>query len=160
MGTLYLDYSKPTNWKVEDLKMRGVNIRAAWDHGRLQAENAFVEDNETDVLDMMQGNVSMLKPFGKKVGVNSLDIDWSEDVTCAIINDGNSVETTEVETVVPVPSYSIADYLEPPSEAKKHDNQIEIDGVYHYKASVVSQLFDQSSGSNDRLKRVQSILCL
>ena len=39
----------------------------------------------------------------------------------------------------------------------KHDNQVQIGDEYFFKASIVRQLFDQSSASSDRLKRVQGM---
>ena len=48
---------------------------------------------------------------------------------------------SESEEETPIVS-SIIDYVDEPSGAR-HDNQIQIEGEYFFKASIVRQLFDQ-----------------
>ena len=183
MRRLCLDYSNPSNWDSSKLKLAAVNIPALWEGGRQKAELKFLGQDKCDFFVMSQRNVTLLKPRGKKkVGVTPLDCviielhldeieaesdpvaepsastsaaSTTESVEPAPATHGNDCVESDIDEVA-IQLTSIIDYVEEPS-GRTYDNQILIDGQYYFKASVVRQLFDSSSGSSDRLKRVQSL---
>ena len=168
MSRICLDYSKPSNWDKSKLTLASVNIPAMWEIGRHHTETAFLGKSDCDFFQMMSSNVTLLKPFGnRKVGVREIITDYSQvdvnetEVVNAMdthlpnseqpgfsANESVSISTSDISSIV--------DYVEEPS-GTKYDNQIQIEGEYFFKASVVRQLFDQSSASSDRLKRVQAM---
>ena len=169
MTRLCLDYSKPSNWDTTKLTLADVDIPALWETGRHKCEIDFLGDKKCDFFDMRGNKVTLLKPNGKrKVGLTPLPGEINEDE----FNGGNVAEDETQEPVVlenaseksevqiqgeeSAPISSIIDYVEAPS-GKKYDNQVQINGEYYFKASVVRQLFDTSSGSKDRLRRVQAM---
>lgn len=176
MTRLCLDYSKPSNWDKSKLVLKDADIPALWEMGRHKSELAFLGVKKCDFFKMK--NVTLLKPRGHKVGLKPLpeEIDEEsitveheedEDGDAGEMNDdGNDGDTTDnddesddvqVAGETDAPTSSIMDYIDEPSSRTKHDNQIEIDGEFYFKASVVRQLFDQSAASNDRLKRVRAM---
>ena len=172
MRRLALDYSKSTNWNVDKLCLNDVDIELAWKYGLRYVEGSKLFEKEKDIVDLVKDKVTMSRPKGKtKVGVRSLmdvndnndgdgsvddsesesedDQDDSEFDEPMETDDVNENDDVQIETPEPV---SIIDYIQEPT--KSHDAQIQVDGSWYFKASVVRQLFNGTSASNDRLKRV------
>ena len=81
---LSLDYSKPSNWKIENLTLKYVNIQTCWDKGRTYAKS-FIQESECDKLKeinlnklCMMGNTTSLKPHGEKVQMTTISTNGDE----------------------------------------------------------------------------------
>ena len=156
MKRLCLDYSNPSNWDAEKLKMEDVNVVEAWCTGRLDAElffksetNYSVEKYDFSLFNTAKSNcqITFLKLNGTKVGLNPLEVDWSLDEH----DNNHNVEEGDDNSVC-----SISDYIDQPGEIKISP-QVEVDGNLMYKASVIRQLFTGEGASKDRLRRVQGL---
>ena len=146
---LALDYSKPSNWNSAKLLAGKVDLHGAWISGRPSASQVLAK------ISKFTEGVTLLKPFGKsKVGASSINLDYSLDTESPEDLEQHVMVTPEVNEYVS----SIIDLIEERSTSSPRiDNQTLIDGKYHFKASVVRQLFNGSPSSRDRLRRVQGL---
>ena len=177
MSRLCLDYSNPSNWKVENLKMGGINIKLCWSKGRLAVES-FLQSSkqgELEVFDFadLSENVTIVKPRGLKIGLTELEEDWSSEAfvvteetpdtpgTSATEREGVASEedsSDEADIDIDESGSTLVDVLEEPSaNGKKHDPQIDVDGTYFHKSTVLKQTFVGTTVSKDRLRRVQGL---
>lgn len=153
MKRLCLDYSNPGDWDSEKLMLTNVDIVSCFNVGRANAEghlNLFkkYQGAVSDFSQIAAEGYTLKIPYGsRKIGFNPEDIDYSlslgnvEEVEEAINN--NDAPEDELEDA---PSTSIIDMVEQTqsdalSNAQKHDPQIEVDGTYLYKVSIVKSLF-------------------
>ena len=152
--TLALDYSKPTNWSIDKLCLKDVDIKSLWESGRFYVESASLYDGELDIIDLVTAKVTMSKQRGKKkVGVRSMrehgeeeigdDEDSRDHVDEGEVidndDDRDQMEVDDGNQVVPPVACSIIDYVEEPSSRNSSDPQIEVNGNWHYKASIIRQ---------------------
>ena len=160
MKRLSLDYSKPSSWGVDTLKMRIVSIKSCWDKGRVQKEE-FLQNSECKELEEMgffalssSQSISLLKPKGKNIGVSDRKV--SDDVEVGdsdeFKNDFELVEDDQAD------SSTMIDFLEESDRSGKvHDSIIDVDGVLFHKASVLKQTFVRVKVLKDRLRSVQGL---
>lgn len=163
MAHISLDYSKPSNWDQDKLRLQNVDLHKCWYQGRLKAEQIaadipnFSYEN-FNFVSLALNEVTLLKPFVKsKVGLKPTEIDWSHEEYTNIEDDQDISEEHLSTEEISNDSHLIIDYVEEPSSCIKIDNQIMIDGKYYYKASVIRQLFNSNIMSRDRLERVQGM---
>ena len=115
-----------------------------------------------DILEEESDNEEYADSDPESEGETNVSVTREEanDVSCENDADAEDGEADEddvtIEDEKDTPTSSIIDYVAPPGP-QKYDNQILIEGEYFFKASVVRQTFDSSSGSNDRLKRVKGM---
>ena len=163
---LCLDYSSPSNWNSEALKLSNVDVTALWESGHLKARSDALQkgilnssDASTDALVLL--GYTLKKPKGKLIGVTETEPDDSviddnqqqrtENQTQADVVIDSSADT-DTDDELNVPFADLIGNLDGGSSSV-----IEVDGKNIYKASVVKMLFSSAKLSKDRLKRVQGL---
>ena len=157
MQHLCLDYSNPKDWGAENLVLRNVNIVSTWNIGRANAEQILnklhkYEGGKSDFFEISRDGYTLLIPYGKKkIGLCPKEIDYSLDMMEDIEEDTTEVDDSDNE----MPS-SIIDLVQQ-NRTVTYDPQVEVDGKYVYKATVVRSLFGSNPLSKDHLRRVQGL---
>ena len=156
-----LDYSNPLSWSLEKLIMGPVNVKGCWDKGRLNTEcfiHGFTFPEKLakfDYFDLVTQGITMLKPFGKKIGLTELEADMSLDdnnnnITESVTSDEQEMDDNEGSTLIDV-------LEETGPDGTKADPQILVDNVWYHKSTILNQIFIGSRVSKDRLRRVQGL---
>ena len=171
MKRLSLDYSKPSSWNLDTLKLEDVNIKSCWDKGRLFTENFIQELNcpklqAVDFYKLFSENITMLKPNGRKIGVTELNTDHMEwylsgvvighEDTSALGDVDVMPQNVEAENIsdhdtdmVTVDSTMIDLLEEVGEDGRKHDSQVEVNQVWFHKSTILKQTFHGSRVSKD-----------
>ena len=111
--------------------------------------------NEADFFEIAAAGHTLLRPYDdKNIGLTEIEIDF----TCNRLVEEISQElsTSTEEDLEDNPSNSLIDMISPPSQ-NQHDPQVEIDGSYVFKATIVKSLFSSDPMSKDRLRRVRGL---
>ena len=167
MERLCLDYSSPKEWRVDGLILEDVDIVSVYNVGRAAAEQvlgSFAAYRGSDFFELAAEGYTFLIPYGtKKIGVSEQTLDYSiedDDEVEVLTPEAESPDQDEEEEgnndIEDSPSSSIIDMV-PQDQGKSHDPQIQVEGSYVYKASVVKSLFSSNPLSRDRLRRVRGM---
>ena len=172
MQRICLDYSNPRDWDHNKLVLENVDIVGAFNVGRAKAENELnvfqqYQGETCDFHQFAEDGYTFKIPYGhRKIGLNPEEVDLSlvndNDTTdeTGAVDDEEGDDNSEEEELEDVPSTSIIDMVEQNQDThvtQKHDPQIEVDGSYMYKATIVKSLFSSNPLSKDRLRRVRGL---
>ena len=144
MERLCLDYSNPRDWSPELLNLKSVDIISVWNVGRAKAEQLLNQHDKykgekCDFFNIAINGQTLHQPYGKKIiGVSEKDIDYSVSDEAEIEDEGLCVDDDDNDDVT-----SIIDYVQQPDVGAGthmiHDCQVDVDGSYVYKATVVKK---------------------
>ena len=174
---LALDYSNPQDWIENKLILNDVDIVSVWNTGRAIAEQHLNSTKrhagtKSDFASYYVSGFTFLKPCGKLIGINEIEVDFSAASVADMIStlpfenssaeSRNALHFEQTSADTPTTGTSYIDMFEDVSNQRyRYDCQIDVDGQYVYKATVVKHLLNNSSStlslSNDRLRKIQGL---
>ena len=157
---LCLDHSSINDWEKDQLVLAETNIAARFRLGQLNVTAMIIEYGlkDVDFNDLARKNITFMKPFGKVIGVDDSDVDWSrpnddsdddDDVNSSVVDNSdmdNDDGDEDLDTDI-----NLGDYL-----PTNHEATIDIDGKHVFKATCVKEAFSSKPMTKDRLKRVRT----
>ena len=153
------------DWSPELLNLKSVYIISVWNVGRAKAEQLLNQHDKykgekCDFFNIAINGQTLRQPYGKKIiGVSEKDIDYSVSDEAEIEDEGLCVDDGDNDDVT-----SIIDYVQQPDVGAGthmiHDCQVDVDGSYVYKATVMKNIFSLNPLSKDRLRRVRGMSTL
>ena len=127
-----------------NLQLADFDIASTWQIGYHRSIALAIEINikgrDETMKTLTDQNITLAKPFGKYIGVDTSVADWSVPEEIAD-EDSECIENNEAP---------LADFL-------GKQSTIQVDGKCIHKASILNQIFTSDALSKDRLKRVQGL---
>ena len=160
---LCLDYSSPSSWNADGLKMSasGKSVEAIWKEGMYRASLLLLQllGQEYRPFLLEAEGITLKKPHGKIIGVDD-KVSELEDISAAEIdtdngsfdNENDRDEQTNIAEETPtddLDDIELSDIISPKT--------ITIDNKEVYKSTVLKQIYSSEPLSKDRLKRVRGL---
>ena len=164
---------------IDRLTLKDVSIKGCWNKGRHAVEvliqNSTDENLTAFDFSELHENINILRPNGIKIGVTELAQDWSAEnsvepdyAVCEEIvnvNDDDDDQnlgseegvSEDGELDLDTNSSSLVSMLEVSEKGVQHDSQIDVDGSWFHKSTILKQTFVGTKVSKDRLRRVQGM---